>query len=143
MAFFIVDPNLSDIPPCTITSVEVSTDGTTLVAPGSGFLNNGVTEYSGPTLTGFKITPQDPDLDKDYTFYIKVTDMGGQSTFLGSLVFKVGCSSATLSSITPANYQDPMLLVVASSGSSALYTFPSITLTKAYCPVLSYVPVNV
>ena len=75
-----------------------------------------------PTVVGAdrKVLPSDSSLSLQYTFYTKITALGGSSAFFGPYTFEVGCLAGSVSFTDSAN-TDVTILVGAST--TGVFTF--------------------
>ena len=108
---------------CSVSTLEVSTSGSSLVT---------TTDLA---LSGSLVKPSNTALHQAYSFYIKATNIGGSFAFFGPYVLNVGCFSGV------ATYSDNGSFVtsVAKSVGDAIanaYTFNFATSNLAYCTTL-------
>jgi len=124
---------------CPITTREVS-------ASDNGE-NNAITAVSAlqaPTLVSstWKVKPSNNALHYKYTFYVKVTALGGSNKYFGPYELDIGCTTTSVVYTDAASGFVTNVPVYVGDSVVNKYTFAQPTSSRAWCVIVSNVIVN-
>jgi hypothetical protein len=124
---------------CPINNWELSASGSSVTSVSGMALSTS----SGSGTSTVKIAkPSNTGLHQAYTFYLKVSALGGSNNYFGPYVLNVGCFAGAVS-YSDSGSLDTNLPLSVGAATAGAYTFANPTATRSWCtPVTNTIVQN-